>query len=480
VPARPAPPRRVLLASREGAGEALAGLDPAPPAAAAGADSSLKLLVPKDRLVTGKLRVEAAANGEEVAAVAFALDGKPMLRKLRPPFGVELDLGRSPRMRTIEAIAYDADGVELARQESVVNGGPHRFALRLVEPRRIEPGAESVVARAEVDVPDGERLDRVEFHVNDRLYATLFQAPFVQSLPVPRSAETAWIRAVAHLRGGGAAEDVALVGTAGLTEEVDVDLVELHASVLDRRARPVADLRPEDFAVFEDGVRQNLRRCEFETTLPIHAGVMLDTSSSMAEDLDEAERAALQFLSTVLTERDRGTVITFSDAPVLAVRFTSDLETLAGGLAGLEADGDTHLWDSLAFALHYFSGLRSKRVLVAITDGEDSGSRFAYDEVIEYARRTGVAVYIVGLDVPVTDPEVGLRLDRLARETGGRSFRIGDVRELAPIYAEISVELRSQYLLAYQSSGETASFRQVEVRLARPGLEARTVRGYYP
>ncbi|HLF56430.1 MAG TPA: VWA domain-containing protein, partial [Thermoanaerobaculia bacterium] len=457
-----------------------AAFEPAAPAIPARDEPSLRLLVPTDRLVTGKLRVEAATRGEEIAAIAFSVDGKPILRKLRPPFGVELDLGKSPRMRRIGAVAYDAAGAELARQETVVNGGPHRFALRLVEPRSIPAGAERVVARAEIELPEGERLDRVEFHVNDQLYATLFQEPFVQSLPIVAGTDVAWIRAVAFLRGGGAAEDVKLVGAEGLNEELDVDLVELHASVLDRQSRPVLGLGPAEFQVYEDGVRQELRRCEFQTDLPIHAGVMIDTSSSMAEELADAQRAALQFFTEVLTERDRGAIVTFAEVPDLEVRFTNSVEVLAGGLSGIEAEGNTHLWDAVAFALHYFSGLRSKRILVLITDGEDSGSRFTYDEVLDYARRTGVAIYVIGLDVP-SKAEVELRIDRLARETGGRSFRIGHARELGGIYREIQTELRSQYLIAYQSSAGTGNdFREVEVRLTRPGLEARTLRGYYP
>jgi len=449
-------------------------------AAPVSSEPSLRLFVPSDRLLTGKLRVEAATRGEGIAAVAFSLDGKPVLRKMRPPFDVELDLGRELRLHRVGATALAADGSALASDEALVNGGPHRFALRLLEPRSIPAAAERVHALAQVDLPEGESLDRVEFYVNDALYATLYQPPFEQSLPIPRGAEVAWIRAVAHLADGGAAEDVRLIGAGEMSAAVDVDFVELYATFLDRRGHPIDDLAAGEVTVTEDGKPQEIRRFEHVADLPIHAGVLLDTSSSMAEELADAEQAALRFFSEVLTDRDRAAVITFSDQPHLAARFTRSVEVLAGGLAHLEADGETALWDALAYALHYFSGIRGKRALVLISDGLDSHSKFDYEEVLEYARRTGVAIYAIGLHVPSRPPEVGMLLDRLARETGGRSYRIDRAQQLGPIYREIQGELRSQYLIAYQSSGEGDDFREVRLDCNRPGVDVRTVSGYYP
>ena len=223
-------------------------------------------------------------------------------------------------------------------------------------------------------------------------------------------------------------------------------------------------------------------RFENVDSLPIHAGVMIDTSASMVEELTDAEVAAHRFFREVLTSSDRAAVITFADAPRLATRFTGNLELLAGGLAGLQAEGETRFYDSLAFALHYFSGVRGKRALILLTDGDDSESHFRFEEVLEYARRTGVTIYAIGINVPSQPVEAGVHLDQLARETGGRSFRIRRANELASVYETIRQELRAQYLIAYQSSrldGSTA-FREVTLEVERPGLAVRTISGYYP
>ncbi len=275
---------------------------PATPAIDAGApdtapEPSLRLVIPGgDRLLTGRARVEAVTQGDDIAAVGFTLDGKPIMRKLRPPFDVELDLGPNLRLHRVGAVAYDGFGTELARDETLVNGGPHRFALRLTDPQNIPPGAERVVARAQVDVPVDETLDRVEFYVDDKLYATLYQPPFAQSLPVPAGTKLAWIRAVAYLVDGDAAEDVKLIGAGDLSTAVQVDFVELYASVLDRRGRPIDDLKESEVEVREDGKKQQIRRFEKVADLPIHAGVLLDTSASMAEELQRGGERGAPFL----------------------------------------------------------------------------------------------------------------------------------------------------------------------------------------
>jgi Ca-activated chloride channel family protein len=173
-------------------------------------------------------------------------------------------------------------------------------------------------------------------------------------------------------------------------------------------------------------------------------------------------------------------VVVFSDLPALAVPFTANHQVLAGGLADLEAEGETALYDSLVYTLHYFSGIRGKRALIVLTDGEDSSSRYSFDESLEFARRSGVAIYSIGLGRSGRQPEARMRLQRLASDTGGRSFFISRASELAAIYETIEEELRFQYLLAYQSTHEDDAYRQVEVRVVRPRLDVKTIPGYYP
>ncbi|MCZ6506944.1 MAG: VWA domain-containing protein, partial [Acidobacteria bacterium] len=214
---------------------------------------------------------------------------------------------------------------------------------------------------------------------------------------------------------------------------------------------------------------------------PVHVGILLDTSTSMLEELPEAEKAAKTFFERIIRPRDRATVIIFADQAQVKVPFSSDLELLAAGLDDLEAEGETTLYDSLAFSLYYFGGLEGKRAIVVLSDGADSMSRFSLAEVIEFAQRLGVAVYAIGVTSGRRDFESESGLRRLATETGGSSFFIERARELESAYERIEAELRSQYLLGYQSTSTVPGvFRRVEIEVAVRSLSVQSIPGYYP
>jgi Ca-activated chloride channel family protein len=465
--------------------EANAGLRTAAAAArsTSGEETTVRLLPPGDGLLTGRTRIEALTTGVGVARVRFALDGKPLLSKARPPWSVELALGEQPRPHTLSAVALGPAGEELARDELLLNGGPHRFSVRLVEPQRGRTYTSSLRAQAEVAVPEGETLERLELYLNDTLVATLYQPPFVQPILLPAGQALTFVRAVAYLQGGLADEHVVVINAPDLHADVEVDLVELYTSVVDRKGRPVQGIERGEITVKEDGIPQQVNRFEVVRDLPIYAGVLLDTSASMAEELSDAVQGALRFFESVITPKDRAAVITFSDKPTLAARFTGDPEVLAGGVANLTADGNTALYDSLIFSLHYFGGIRGRRALIVLSDGRDEGSRYEFDDALEYARRTGVRIYTVGINLNTRDADVRAKLSRLAEETGGRAFYVERASNLDTVYKAVEEDLRSQYLIAYestQSGKDREKFRTVEVEVARPGLEAKTLRGYYP
>ena len=312
--------------------------------------------------------------------------------------------------------------------------------------------------------------------------ATLYQPPFEQPILLPQATGLSYVRAVAYLADGNMAESVRFINAPDYIDELDVQFVELYAAVLDRKGNFVEGLEATDFTIKEDGVPQSVRRFEAIRDLPIRAGLVIDTSLSMQLVLGDVEKAAYRFVETVLQPRDRAALITFNDKPRLAVRFTNDPAVMAGGLAGLTAEGETALYDTLIYGLHYFSGLTGKRTLVVLTDGADSRSTYTYDDALEFARRAGVSIYVIGLGLSNGQGEARSKMIRLAAETGGEAYFIDSAQQLGKIYEKIQHELRAQYLLAYQSSQnvDKDGFRELEVKVARPGLEVKTMKGYFP
>lgn len=445
-------------------------------------DNTIRLIPPRGELQAGLVRFDSLTTGSAISEVLFTLDGRSILRKNRPPYSVELDLGEVPRTRTLRASAFDKQGTEVAWDEIQVNASSHRFRVRLIEPRRGAQYEKSLRAEAEVEIPEGGTLDRIEFFLNETLVATLYQEPFTQPIALPAEGGIAYVRAVAHQVDGNQTEDLVFVNAPDNLEELDVQFVELYTTVLDREAHPVRDLDASAFRVLEDGVPQEIARFEHLENLPIHVAILLDVSASMEPNLAQAKAAALKFYESAITPKDRGALIVFNDHPLLAVKLTNQLPALAGGLAGLKAERGTSLYDSVVFSLFYFNGVKGQRAILLLSDGKDEGSRFDVEETLDFARRAGVAIYTVGLNIPRTDSEVRKVLKKLAEETGGRNFFIKESTELEGIYDAIELELRSRYLLAYQSTNSSRElrFRIVDLEVGGSGLEAKTIRGYYP
>lgn len=446
-------------------------------------ETSLKLLRPVGRdILAGKVRFDALVVGEQVAEVTFALDGQPILKKRAPPWSVELDLGNLPRSQTLRATGRDAAGAVVASDELVLNASTHRFRVQLTSPLRGQRFESSVRVAADVEVPEGEHVERLELFLDETLVATLYQPPYEHPVLLPGTGEIAFLRAVAYLPDGSSTEDHVFINAPPGLDEIEVQLVELYASVIDRQGRPVADLGVGDFTVAEDGVAQEIVRFEHVRNLPIKAGILLDVSASMTERLPQAQQAALSFFSNTIGPRDRAALITFNDRPQLVVKLTNELLELGGGLAGLKAERGTALYDSIIFSLYYFNGLSGQRALIVLSDGKDESSRFDFDDTLDFARRAGVTIFTVGLALDRGEGEAKRALERLARETGGRSWFVADAAELVPVYAAIEEELRSQYLIVYQSTNTKTDkkFREIELKVDMPGTSANTIRGYFP
>ncbi|HSN89093.1 MAG TPA: VWA domain-containing protein, partial [Thermoanaerobaculia bacterium] len=215
--------------------------------------------------------------------------------------------------------------------------------------------------------------------------------------------------------------------------------------------------------------------------LPLNLGVAIDTSFSMASSLDEAHRAAAGFLRAVATPKDRCFALAFATRPALLIPPVDDVEAVALSLEEMRALGRTALHDAIITSLYYFRGQRGQRALVLLTDGDDTGSSTSWEDALEYARRSGVAIYTIGLDIPELKRGPRGKLSELAQVSGGRAFFIDRAEELSGVYEQIEDELRSRYFLTYNSGlrADENGFRKIEVKVKR-GFKARTGRGYYP
>jgi Ca-activated chloride channel homolog len=274
-------------------------------------------------------------------------------------------------------------------------------------------------------------------------------------------------------------------------------LVALNITVTDAEKKYVTGLKPEDFAVFEDGVQQNVQFFEARQ-VPVDLIVLLDASSSMSDKMSVVHEAALGFLKT-LRDDDRGAVVTFSDGVNVAQPLTGDRELLEAAIRRTEPRGATALYNALYVSLKQFgraaqeAGDVRRQAIAVLSDGEDTSSLVGFEDVMALARKSGVGVYTIGLQSKYAAMRAGgagprryfseseYSLKTLATETGAQSFFPNAVSELKSIYASIAQELSAQYSVGYAPSNTRTDgrFRRIVVRInSRPELRPRARTGY--
>ena len=270
----------------------------------------------------------------------------------------------------------------------------------------------------------------------------------------------------------------------------DVNLVVLHATVLDQQGHFVNDLKQENFRVFEDRVEQKLSLFRRED-IPITVGLIIDNSASMRPLRPSVNAAALTFVETSNRE-DEVFVVNFNYDYFLDLDkdFTNDVGELKEALERIDSRGSTALYDAIIGSLdHLKKGTRDKRVLLVVTDGEDNASRKTLEATIQEAQQSDALIYSIGLMGEHIKGRSRRRLQnalrQLAEATGGLAFFPETVEEAESICTRIAHDLRNQYTLAYYPTNtlKDGTFRKVDVEMVSPRgrgkLEVRTRTGYY-
>jgi Ca-activated chloride channel homolog len=274
-----------------------------------------------------------------------------------------------------------------------------------------------------------------------------------------------------------------------------VDLVALNVVVTDGKSNFVNGLTADDFAVYEDGVQQDVSYFA-AGEVPLDLAILLDTSASMTSKIATAQQAAIGFAST-LRARDRLTVVDIKDATQILAPLSGDIEAAKRAILSTMPRGGTALYNGLYLTLKELTKQRRsnddvrRQAIVVLSDGDDTASLMAFDDVMAVAKESGIAIYTIMLRsksaVSATgsnaryfsQSEFGMK--SLAQETGARAFFPLDITELAGVYTLIAEELASQYALGYLSKNpkRDGAYRRVIVRVSdRPGMQTRTRSGY--
>lgn len=430
----------------------------------------IEILPPATRPAGERVGVDAVTVGGPVSAVELGLDGRWLARAERPPYRAELALGKGRHQ--LMARAFDRGGRVVAEDTLAVEQRDEGLALRL----SLVSTASERIARADLSLPSGSRVSRFECYWNRQLQTSLTLPPWRCPVPEISTEPLPYVRAVVTLLDGRSDEDI-LFYTDRKPEHVDVAVVELLFSAIDRFGRPLTDLASRDVKVLIGGREQPVVALNALHDLPISVALLMDVSSSLGRRVRAAAQSAQELFEELLRERDLASLLLFNQDVRLSIPFTNDIQELRYGASGLRAFGSTRLFDGIGYTLFTFAETRNRRALIVVSDGADTGSDLSFERVLEEATRARVAVYPIALGT--LDQETATHLEALARRTGGRLLHAATVEELAEVYHRIVNELRSQYSVVYrpEDAGSLPDLSRVRVQVERPDAEVRYVRG---
>jgi Ca-activated chloride channel family protein len=263
---------------------------------------------------------------------------------------------------------------------------------------------------------------------------------------------------------------------------VDVELVNIAATVIDDGGRYVDGLGAADFQVLEDGRQQDISFFSHDTRVPISLGVLIDVSGSVQEKVRQGLQT-VRGLASTLSSEDEMFVITFDSRVQVKQRFTHDAEEIERSLHDVHAHGETAVYDAIAAGLHEMEGAKHRRrILLLVSDGFDTRSKTSATQAEELLKRSGVPLYALGIDDDDADAPARRRpryhiyeymLNKLSNAGGGRLIRMytGRNYDLVNLSESLLGELHQQYTMGYYPSmgPDDDRSRNVEIRVMKPG-----------
>ena len=438
-------------------------------------------IIPPRRDIAPNLFIIDVDVKPPVKRVEFWVEGKKVMARNAPPYRAELDLGKLPKRVEVRAIGYDDHGRYIDADSFVVN--EHETPLE-VKITRTDISIDKIShVKLSVQNPKGHEIKSVALFADQKKIMSWSHPPYAIDIPDDQLANVRFLRASVIDDTNYEAADLVFLNGATINEEMEVNLIELPVAVTDSAGSPISGLKQSDFVVKESGKPQAITNFDAASNLPLSVGLLIDHSGSMKPRMEATRKAATEFLARIIKPKDQAFVAGFSFDATKQAPFVSDVASLEDQVRSIpDAGGGTSLYDAIITGLYRFRNLQGRKALIILTDGEDTTSRVTYDDMLQYARASRVPLYFIGIALGFTDISGSNKMKALAAETGAVAYFIKDVKALDATYAQLEKDLRSQYLIAYntQSSKTDKQYRPIEVTVNRSDAHVRTIHGFLP
>src|SRR5262245_17633480 len=272
-------------------------------------------------------------------------------------------------------------------------------------------------------------------------------------------------------------------------DQIEVLTVRLPISVIDKDKKQfLTGLSASSFDVYEDGKRQRIEAFESPSQLPLNVGILMDTSNSVKLKLPLEKEAAEDFVATLLArkgkgdKKDRVLFVTFDSEVVLHQDFTDSEEALSRALRKPKASGHTRLYDAVYRVVEEKMSTPqgdARRVLVVLSDGDDTGSERTLAQTIEMCQRYDVTIFgistknFTGITMGMVANEDDKQLRRLCEETGGQLFLPSQKADLFRSFSRVAYDLRSEYVVYYTPDNQKRSGKRREIKVKLVGADGK-------
>lgn len=262
--------------------------------------------------------------------------------------------------------------------------------------------------------------------------------------------------------------------------KVQVRLVEVYASIHDKKGHFIDGLSRENFEVLEDGKPQEIAAFD-STSQSLSCAILLDTTGSMSEALPRVKNSIVKLIDELGPE-DSVAIYTFDQRLVIRQDFTTDKSAAKRAALRTRAEGATALFDALSEAAQELSQRSGKKVLILFTDGDDNASALNASAAVARTKKAGVPLYAIAEGEATRSRNLRKLLEEMSERTGGAAYQVAKPGEIEQVFHEISEDVRHLYMISYRppQGANDGKWRKIDVRVKGPtDYRIRAKEGYF-
>lgn len=342
---------------------------------------------------------------------------------------------------------------------------------------------EAIIGKNKIQIQSSPiecQWDKIEIYVDGKLVSALYGTPCEVWWDFGNESKSHQIRVLGYNKNNEVITSSISTKALHLDYSEDVKLIEVYAAAINRKGKYIYGLEQNDFEIFVDSKPIEITHFAKEDS-KLSLVLLMDVSKTMANFIEGAKLAAINFVNNYIKIDDQIMLIVFNHKINHILSFTNDKTNIIKELSQLKSGGGTSLYDAVMDSLNTFKGIRGRKAIIIYSDGKDETSIASLQTTIEAVKSSEPTIFVIGFGEALKDKKLKSFLSLIAKASGGASYFSEDLDELYKIYEEIGNKLRAQYLLAFppRVSKKDGSWHHIVVKLKNKKGKVIAREGFY-